>query len=65
MVDFEGDKYPMNEVAQISRKSSQLLIINVTEFPQAIIGIMSALQKSGMNLSPQQDDLIISVPIPK
>ncbi|XP_071536881.1 ribosome-recycling factor isoform X2 [Panulirus ornatus] len=62
---LEGDEYPLNEVAQVSRKSSQMLIINAAAFPQATVGIMSALQESGMKLNPQQEGTKIIVPLPK
>ena len=64
-VDLEGDKYPLNEVAQVSRKSPQMLIINSSSFPQATLGIMEAIRASGMNLNPQQEGTTIYVPLPK
>ncbi|KAK7069221.1 hypothetical protein SK128_011840 [Halocaridina rubra] len=64
-VELEGDKYPLYEVAQVSRKSPQMLIINASAFPQATVGIMQALRTSGMNLNPQQEGTTIYVPLPK
>ncbi|XP_045620355.1 ribosome-recycling factor, mitochondrial [Procambarus clarkii] len=65
LVKLEGDEYPLNEIAQISRKSSHLLVINAAAFPQALTGIMTALRESGMNLNPQQEGTTIYVALPK
>lgn len=64
-MQLEGDEYPLHEVAQVARKSAQMLIINAAAFPQATPGIMSALEKSGMNINPQQEGTKIIVPLPK
>ncbi|XP_042877004.1 ribosome-recycling factor, mitochondrial-like [Penaeus japonicus] len=64
-VELEGDEYPLNEIAQISRKSPQMLLINAAAFPQALPGILGAIKQSGMNLNPQQEGTTIFVPIPK
>ncbi|XP_037783900.1 ribosome-recycling factor, mitochondrial-like [Penaeus monodon] len=64
-VELEGDEYPLNEIAQISRKSPQMLLINAAAFPQALPGILGAIKQSGMNLNPQQEGTMIYVPIPK
>merc|ERR1719499_1253782 len=62
---FEGDSYPLNEIASISKKDPKKVIIDASAFPQAAVDIMKALRESGMNLNPQQDGLTIYVPIPK
>jgi len=62
---FEGDKYPLNEIASISKKDPKKLIIDASAFPQAAQNIMTAIRDSGMNLNPQQEGLTIFVPIPK
>nr|CAG4652176.1 EOG090X0DUK [Triops cancriformis] len=64
-VELEGSKYALQELAQIGRKSPQVLMINMSSFPQAIPSVMNALQHSGMNLNPQQEASMIYVPIPK
>merc|ERR1719495_2841 len=65
LVNFEGDSYPLNEIASISKKDPKKVIIDASAFPQAAVDIMKALRDSGMNLNPQQDGLTIYVPIPK
>jgi len=64
-VVLEGDTYPLNEVASISKKDPKKLIIDASAFPQAAANIMKSIRDSGMNLNPQQDGLTIFVPIPK
>ena len=64
-VELEGDKYPLNELALISKKDPKRLVIDASSFPQATANIMSAIREAGMNLNPQQDGLRIFVPIPK
>ena len=64
-VELEGDIYPLNEVALISKKDPKRLVIDASSFPQATGNIMSAIREAGMNLNPQQDGLRIFVPIPK
>jgi len=64
-VKLEGDMYPLNEVAAISKKDPKKLIIDASAFPQAAPNIMESIRQSGMNLNPQQDGLTIFVPIPK
>lgn len=64
-VELEGDSYPLNELAAISKKDPKRLIIDVSSFPQAAQNVMKSIRDSGLNLNPQQDGLRIFVPIPK
>ena len=64
-VDLEGDQYPLNEIATISKKDPKRLTIDTSAFPQASQSIMKVIRESGLNLNPQQDGLRIFVPIPK
>jgi len=64
-IELEGDLYPLNELASISKKDPKRLIIDASAFPQATKNILMAIKNSGMNLNPQQDGLTIYVPIPK
>ncbi|KFQ28400.1 hypothetical protein N331_08149 [Merops nubicus] len=58
-------KFPLNQLAQISQKSPQLLIVNMTNFPESTAAAMKAIRESGMNLNPEVDGTIIRVPVPK
>ncbi|KAF2367484.1 Ribosome recycling factor domain [Trinorchestia longiramus] len=64
-VELEGDTFPLNELAQIHRKSSHLVIIDCSAFPQATKTVFDVIKDSGMNLNPQQEGTKIAVPLPK
>lgn len=64
-VKFDGEEHELQDIAQIVRKNPKTIIINMTAFPQAITAALKALEKSGMNLNPQQDGTTIFVPVPK
>ncbi|KAG0723390.1 Ribosome-recycling factor, mitochondrial [Chionoecetes opilio] len=64
-VQLEGDEYPLNELAQVARKSSQVVVISAAAFPQAVPGIVAAIRGAGMNLNPQQEGTSIIVALPK
>ena len=65
MVDFEGEKYPLQELAQVGRKNPQLAVLNLSSLPDALQPVLKAINESGMNLNPQQDGTTIYVPLPK
>ncbi|KFO99121.1 ribosome-recycling factor, mitochondrial isoform X1 [Calypte anna] len=58
-------KFPLNQLGQISQKSPQLLVVNMTSFPESTAAAMKAIRESGMNLNPEVDGTIIRVPVPK
>ena len=58
-VQFEGDDYPLREIASISKKDPKKVVIDASAFPQASVNIMKALRESGMNLNPQQVMMMI------
>ncbi|XP_037081928.1 ribosome-recycling factor, mitochondrial-like [Pollicipes pollicipes] len=64
-VSFEGDQYPLNELAQVVRKSATLVVINSSAFPEAVGEIVRALHAAGMGLNPQQEGTTVYVQIPK
>jgi ribosome recycling factor len=64
-VSLEGKEYELQELAQIVRKNPKTIIINMSAFPQAMPAALQSLQKSGMNLNPQQDGTTLFIPIPK
>ncbi|KAL3285349.1 hypothetical protein HHI36_019457 [Cryptolaemus montrouzieri] len=65
LVTVDGEEHTLQELAQISRKNPKTTIINMAIFPQAIPEAMKVIQKSGLNLNPQQDGTTIYIPIPK
>ncbi|KAK7866516.1 hypothetical protein R5R35_002475 [Gryllus longicercus] len=64
-VSFEGKEYSLQELGQVVRKDTKTVIINMVAFPQAITAVLKALQKSGMNLNPQQDGTTLYIPVPR
>lgn len=64
-VKFDGKDYELQELAQIIRKNPKTIVVNMLTFPQAIPDVLKAMQKSGMNLNPQQDGTTLFIPVPK
>uniref|UniRef100_A0A1B0AVT3 Ribosome-recycling factor, mitochondrial n=1 Tax=Glossina palpalis gambiensis TaxID=67801 RepID=A0A1B0AVT3_9MUSC len=64
-ISVDGKEHELQELAQISRKNPKTIIINMIAFPQTIPNVLTALEKSGMNLNPQQDGTTLFIPIPK
>ncbi len=65
-VEFEGDTFPLREIADISKADPKRVIIDSSSIPQATKSIMQALTgKKNLNLNPQQEGTRIYVPIPK
>ncbi|XP_046657654.1 ribosome-recycling factor, mitochondrial-like isoform X2 [Daphnia pulicaria] len=64
-IDHEGETYTLQEIAQIGKKGSQLLVVNLSGFPTLMRDVLKAINDSGMGLNPQQDGTTIFIPIPK
>lgn len=64
-VTVDGTEHELQELAQISRKNPKTIVVNMIAFPQTIPDVLKALEKSGMNLNPQQDGTTLFIPIPK
>ncbi|XP_063215513.1 ribosome-recycling factor, mitochondrial [Bacillus rossius redtenbacheri] len=64
-VEFEGKEHTLQELAQIVRKNPKTIVVNMAIFPQAIPAVLQAIQKSGLNLNPQQDKTTLYIPVPK
>nr|CAG4642809.1 EOG090X0DUK [Evadne anonyx] len=64
-IDFEGDMYSLQELAQITKKGPQLLVVNISSFPTAAPSVVKAINESGMGLNPQQDGTKVFIQIPK
>lgn len=61
----DGNEHELQELGQIVRKNPKTIVINMIAFPQTIPAVLAALNKSGMNLNPQQDGTTIFIPVPK
>lgn len=64
-VTTKDGKFPLNQLGQISMKSPQLLVVNMTGFPEAMVAVTRALRESSMGLNPEVEGTIIRVPVPK
>lgn len=64
-MEFEGESYPLQELAQVGRKNPQLAVLNLASLPDAIQPVLKAIRDSGMNLNPQQEGTTIYVALPK
>ncbi|XP_016141456.1 ribosome-recycling factor, mitochondrial-like isoform X2 [Sinocyclocheilus grahami] len=65
IVTTKDGKFPLNQLGQISMKSPQLLVVNMTGFPEATAAVTHALQDSSIGLNPEVEGTIIRVPVPK
>lgn len=63
-ITFEDEEHKLEELVEINRKPN-MIILNVSAFPQIVPSILEALSKSQMNLNPQQEGTTIYIPIPK
>ncbi|XP_072514452.1 ribosome-recycling factor, mitochondrial [Salminus brasiliensis] len=64
-VTTKDGKYPLNQLGQISMKSPQLIVVNMTSYPEATAAATQALRESSMMLNPEVEGTIIRVPVPK
>lgn len=64
-VSADGKDYELQELGQIIRKNPKTIVINLLGFPQLIPQVIQTLNKSGMNLNPQQDGTTVFIPVPK
>ncbi|CAL8321315.1 unnamed protein product [Lota lota] len=65
VVTTKDGKFPLNQLGQVSMKSPQLIVVNMTSSPEATVAVTRALRESSMKLNPEVDGAIIKVPIPK
>ncbi|XP_017776415.1 PREDICTED: ribosome-recycling factor, mitochondrial isoform X2 [Nicrophorus vespilloides] len=65
LVNVDGQEHTLQELAQIVRKNPKTIVVNMSIFPQAIPAALKAIQKSGMNLNPQQEGTTLYIPVPK
>ncbi|XP_051907641.1 ribosome-recycling factor, mitochondrial isoform X2 [Hippocampus zosterae] len=65
VVSTPDGKFPLNQLGQVSMKSPQLILVNMSSYPEATAAATRALRESSMNLNPEADGTIIKVPVPK
>lgn len=64
-VKVDSEEHELQDIAQVIRKNPKTIVIDMIAFPQMIPAALQALQKSGLNLNPQQEGTTIFIPIPK
>ncbi|XP_058125636.1 ribosome-recycling factor, mitochondrial [Anopheles ziemanni] len=64
-ITYEGKDYQLQELGQVVRKNPKTIVVNLISFPQTIPAVLQAIQRSGMNLNPQQDGTTLFIPVPK
>ena len=57
--------HKLKELTQIVQKSPQMFMIDMTRHAQYIPNVLDAIQKSGLNVNPQQDGTTLYLPTPK
>lgn len=64
-VKVDSEEHELQDIAQVIRKNPKTIVIDMIAFPQMIPAALQALQKSGLNVNPQQEGTTIYIPIPK
>ena len=57
--------HQLKELTQIVQKSPQMFMIDMARHAQYIPNVLDAIQKSGLNVNPQQDGTTLYLPTPK
>lgn len=57
--------HQLKELTQIIQKSPQMFMIDMARHAQYIPNVIEAIQKSGLNVNPQQDGTTLYLPTPK
>lgn len=55
----------MNRLGRVSLKSPQMVMINFADNPTSIKAARVALQKSSLSVNPQQEGIVLYVPVPR
>lgn len=64
-VKVDDEEHELQDIAQVIRKNPKTIVIDMIAFPQMIPAALQALQKSGLNVNPQQEGTTVFIPIPK
>ncbi|XP_061913119.1 ribosome-recycling factor, mitochondrial [Entelurus aequoreus] len=65
LVSTQDGKFPLNQLGQVSMKSPQMILVNMSSFPEATAAAARALRESSMKLNPEVDGSFIKVLVPK
>lgn len=65
MIEYDGMQYPLKELAMISRKQANVLLVNLSSTPDALKAVVAAISNSGMNVNPQTEGTTIMLSLPR
>lgn len=65
VVETSDGRFHLNQLGQIAQKNPQMIMINLAAVPQHIKDVKKALEKSGLDVNPQQEGTTLFIPIPK
>uniref|UniRef100_A0AC34F642 Ribosome recycling factor domain-containing protein n=1 Tax=Panagrolaimus sp. ES5 TaxID=591445 RepID=A0AC34F642_9BILA len=60
-----GEDHKMKLLGRVTLKSPQMVMINFADNPTAIKAARIAIQKSSLNVNPQQEGIVIYIPTPR
>ncbi|MFH4980680.1 hypothetical protein AB6A40_007389 [Gnathostoma spinigerum] len=60
-----GEEELMNRLGRVTLKSPQMVVINFSDNPAVIKAAKLALQKSALNVNPQQEGIALYIQVPK
>lgn len=64
-VKAKGQSHELQDIAQIVRKGTKRIVVDMAAFPDLIPAALQAISKSGLNLNPQQDGTTLFIPVPQ
>lgn len=63
-IKAKGQVHELQDIAQIVRKGTKRIVVDMATFPDLIPAALQAISKSGLNLNPQQDGTTLFIPVP-
>ncbi|XP_009862376.2 ribosome-recycling factor-like [Ciona intestinalis] len=64
-INIENDRYPLNEIGQVSKPTQRMIVVDMESFPQYIKEAEAVIRDSNMNLNPNTTGTLIKVAIPQ
>lgn len=69
VVEFDGAQFPLKELAAISRKQgaagTNIIVLNLSQMPDALKPVIKAVTESGMNLNMNQEGTSVYLHLPR
>lgn len=65
VVHTDDGRFKLSQLAQIEKKSPQLIMVNMSSSPQYTKQVLKSLSETGMNVNPYMEKTTIFVPIPR